>query len=211
MGLREVLVPQFRRPEGPLGRVAGLIMAARPSNRRRNYWTVELLCVGPEDRVLEIGCGPGVALAASAERTRGSVIVGLDHSPEMLDQAARRNRRAIERGRVRLQLGDLERLPMLGGPFDKIFSVNVIQFLPDKDAAFRALHDVTAPGGIVATTYQPRHRNPNRADAIKVAEEVEAHMAAAGFVAIKVEELSLRPVSAVCVLGRKGRALAFRT
>jgi len=41
--LRQNVIGQFRRPHGVLGRVAGWVMANRPSNRRRNMWTVGLL------------------------------------------------------------------------------------------------------------------------------------------------------------------------
>ena len=47
------------------GHVAGWIMGRRSSNLKRNHWAVRLLDVGPIDRVIELGCGPGVAIAAS--------------------------------------------------------------------------------------------------------------------------------------------------
>jgi hypothetical protein len=53
---------QFGRPTGFWGRAVGLLMAHRPSNRRRNARAVSLLDVRPEDRVLEIGLGPGVGV-----------------------------------------------------------------------------------------------------------------------------------------------------
>jgi hypothetical protein len=53
---------QFGHPTGFWGRAAGLLMAHRPSNRRRSAWVVSLLDVRPEDRVLEIGFGPGVGV-----------------------------------------------------------------------------------------------------------------------------------------------------
>jgi DNA-binding CsgD family transcriptional regulator len=46
---------QFGRPTGLWGSAAGLLMAHRPSNRRRNAWAVSLLDVRRDDRVLEIG------------------------------------------------------------------------------------------------------------------------------------------------------------
>jgi len=203
MGLRARVERQFRRPKGALGALAGWIMALRGSNRARSRWTVELLGVRPGERVLELGCGPGVALSLLAERARGGRVVGLDHSPLMLRQAARRNRGALADGVLELRQGDLAALPNLGGPFDKILSVNVVQFLGELAPAFRALHAALAPGGVIATTYQPRHRAPTRADALAMAERLRAAMAATGFEAIAVEELPLRPVPAVCVLGRR--------
>jgi hypothetical protein len=47
----------------------------------------------------------------------------------------------------------------------------------------------------------PRSKNPSRAEALAMAEEVKGHMAAAGFVGIRIEELALQPVPAVCIIG----------
>jgi hypothetical protein len=60
----------------------------------------------------------------------------------MLKRGTQRNLAAIKAGTVTLRLGRLERLPQLGrpielfgGPVDKLFSVNVFQFLSDRTAA----------------------------------------------------------------------------
>lgn len=202
MSVQSVIVGQFRQPHGVLGHVAGWIMAARGSNRARNEWTVGLLDIRPHDRVLEIGCGPGLALAACAAAAREGRVVGLDHSATMLGQARARCRDAVAAGRVALVLGGLEAVT---GPFEKIFSINVIQFLVDRTGAVAALHGKLAPGGVLATTYMPRNRHPTRADAERMAAEIEGCMAKAGFVAIRTEELPLEPVPALCVLGERAR------
>jgi ubiquinone/menaquinone biosynthesis C-methylase UbiE len=195
------IVSQFKQPHGLLGRVAGSIMANRPSNRRRNLWTLDLLAIRPDDRVLEIGCGPGLALAACAERLETGLITGLDHSQTMIDQARKRNRETIDSNHVRLVRGNLSRLSELPGNFDKVFSVNVVQFFENSLDAFRTLYRVTAPKGLVASTYQPRHAKATRNDALSMAAEIEGAMADAGFVGIRCGELPLVPVPAVCVLG----------
>ena len=64
--LRRWLVGQFGRPAGFWGHVAGWIMAHRTTNVVRNQWTTELLEINPDDRILEIGFGPGLAIAAVA-------------------------------------------------------------------------------------------------------------------------------------------------
>lgn len=53
---------QAGRPTGIVGRSIVLLMAHRASNRRRNTWAVSLLEVRSDDRVLEIGFGPGLAI-----------------------------------------------------------------------------------------------------------------------------------------------------
>lgn len=203
MSLWPYIIGQFRKPHGAVGHLAGWVMAHRGSNRERNAWTVGLLDIQPRERVLEIGCGPGLALAMCADRLDQGHIAGLDHSATMLDQARRRNADAIRAGRVSLHHGGLEALAELAGPFDKILSANVVQFLPDKAAAFRALFAVTAPAGMVASTYQPRGKSPSRDAAFAFANEVAAQMSEAGFTDIRTEELPLEPVPAICVIGRR--------
>lgn len=68
MSLFDVVWSQFGRPRGLLGRLAGRIMASRGSNLARNQWAVELLEVRPDDRILEVGFGPGVAVAVIGAR-----------------------------------------------------------------------------------------------------------------------------------------------
>ena len=114
--------------------------------------------------------------------------------------ARARNATAIAAGSVELVLGGLEKVAGLPGQFDKIFSINVVQFLPDRAAAFATLLGKLAPGGTVATTYMPRHRNPTRADAERMAREIADILARAGFASIRIETLDLKPVPAVCVL-----------
>jgi ubiquinone/menaquinone biosynthesis C-methylase UbiE len=123
-------VGQFGHPRGAAGNVAGWVMTHRPSNRRRNSWVASLLDVQPTDRVLEIGFGPGLAIAELRRRVGPSgQVCGIDHSDVMLRQATRRNAAAIRAGRVTLTLGTVERLPpALDGPFDAILAVNTLGF-----------------------------------------------------------------------------------
>ena len=41
--LRGAIVRQFERPSGPIGNLAGWIMAHRASNQQRSAWTVSLV------------------------------------------------------------------------------------------------------------------------------------------------------------------------
>jgi ubiquinone/menaquinone biosynthesis C-methylase UbiE len=200
MDLRNRVVEQFKKPSGAFGHIIGWIMAARGSNRERARWTVDLLQIDPDDRVLELGCGPGVALEHVGRRLQSGVVVGIDHSLVMIKQAARRNREAIATGRVLLRLGGVEDVRVLDGPFTKILSINVIQFMPDLTLFFQLLRTKLAPGGSVGTTYQPRNKNPTRSDAIAMADQMSAAMKSAGLAKIHVEECDFN-TPAVCVVG----------
>jgi SAM-dependent methyltransferase len=203
MSIIATVYRQFQKPTGFLGRVAGWIMANRPSNIERSRWTVDLLSVQPSDHVLEIGFGPGLAIAHAARLARTGRVVGVDHSALMVEQAGRRNRSAVEAGLVHLKLGGLDLLPQLGEVFDKVFSVNVLQFLPERAAALQTIRSLLKPDGLVATTVQPRHRGATAEDAQAFARRLSKEMIEMGFREVTVSELDLKPIPAVCVLARK--------
>src|SRR5919197_5793912 len=129
--LRSRIVAQFGRPTGIVGRLVGVVMATRTSNRERNRRTIELLQIRDADRVLEIGFGPGLAIEMAARLARSGKVVGVDHSEIMLRQASRRNRAAIAAGRVQLHLASADALPPFTEPFDKVMASNVHMFLHD--------------------------------------------------------------------------------
>jgi cyclopropane fatty-acyl-phospholipid synthase-like methyltransferase len=201
MSWRDAIISQFRQPRGVLGRLAGFILARRGSNLVRNRWTVDLIDPTSGEMVLEAGCGPGVALELCLSRDSVKA-VGVDHSTLMIAQAGRRNAKAVRAGRLRLIEGTIEDVPA-SAPVDKMFSINVIQFV-DRDAFVARARTLLKPGGILATTYQPRHAKGTRADALKMAGELTALLNSQGFVDVRSEEIDLKPVPAVCVLGVRG-------
>jgi SAM-dependent methyltransferase len=87
---------QFAHPQGWRGWVVGHLMALK--NRERSLWVLSLLGVRPDDRVLEIGFGPGVDIRRIAQRVRAGFVAGIDHSEMMLRQATERNRDVIPSG-----------------------------------------------------------------------------------------------------------------
>jgi SAM-dependent methyltransferase len=203
--LRREVVRQFHRPEGWLGRAAGFVLAHRPSNRKRNRWAVEQLGLRPGHRVLELGFGPGVALAECARRVPGGRVVGVDHSATMLRVARRRNARAVAEGRVALVEAPFEALPGLdlGGPFDRILSVNALTFADDPETMLRHLRERLRPGGRIAVAFQSRRPGATVADSRRGGERVAAALEANGFAHVRMEELPMDPVPAVCVLAER--------
>jgi ubiquinone/menaquinone biosynthesis C-methylase UbiE len=205
MGLKQktmrAMVRQFRRPHGMGGRAAGWVMAHRESNRKRNVWAVGLLDVQPDDRVLEIGFGPGIAIEELARRATSGRVVGVDHSEVMVRQASRRNAAAVRDGRVELRLGNAEDLPEFDGPFDKMLAVNSLMFWDDPVARLKQLRGLLVPGGRIAIVFQPRAPGSTDETAARTGQEIAAHYATAGFTDVRVETLALKPTAVVCVLG----------
>jgi SAM-dependent methyltransferase len=205
MGLKEktvrAVVGQFHEPRGVGGRIAGWVMANRGSNRERNRWAVGLLDVRPDDRVLEIGFGPGVAIHEIARRATNGLVVGVDHSEVMVRQATRRNAAAVREGRVDLRLGPAEHLPAFDAPFDKILAVNSLMFWDDPVARLKELRALLTAGGRIAIAYQPRGPNASNETATEAAKEITGYFETAGFTDVRVKTLALKPTAVVCVLG----------
>jgi ubiquinone/menaquinone biosynthesis C-methylase UbiE len=116
-------------------------------NRVPNRLAVEALDPASSDHVLEVGFGPGKALAALAARVPAGRVCGLDASPAMFRQARRRNGRAIAAGRVGLALGDFDQLPWADRSFDGVLAVNVAYFFGADGAAVSEIRRVLRPGG----------------------------------------------------------------
>ena len=194
------VVHQFANPTGIGGRVVGWVMAHRDSNVRRSRWAVELLDLQPTDRVLEVGCGPGVAVSAAAQSA--ARVVGVDRSSVMIGAARRRNASALRAGRVELVQAAVEDLPPFEAPFDKALAVNTLGHWDDPVGGLRAIQAALRPGGTIAVVAQPRLPGATAADSTAAAEGVTALLDRAGYRDVRVETLNLMP-PAVCVLARR--------
>lgn len=109
---------------------------------------VDQLDVQPDDRVLEIGCGHGVAATFVCERLGGGRLTAIDRSPKMIEAASRRNAAYIEAGRAEFLVASVEDLDLGDRRFDKVFAVRVALFhrAPDRE---RMVERWLAPGGKV--------------------------------------------------------------
>jgi ubiquinone/menaquinone biosynthesis C-methylase UbiE len=198
--VRSIVVKQFGRPRGMLGKVVGLIMRVRPSNRERNLRALMLLDIQPADAVLEVGFGPGIAIERAAELASRGKVVGIDHSEVMLRAAQRRNAPAIAAGKVELWLGSAERLPALSVRFDRVLAVNVYMFWNDPVAVLRGLRAVMKPGSAILLALQPRKAGATNDDAQAAAERMATALTGAGFENVRIEILEMAPVNTACVL-----------
>jgi SAM-dependent methyltransferase len=192
-------IGQGHHPRGAAGSVTGWVFAHRPSNRQRNRWAVSLLGVRPVDQVLELGFGPGVAVAELV-RAGAAHVYGIDHSGVMLRQASRRNAAAIRAGRVTLINAPADQLPpAVDGPFDAILAVNSLGFWPAPAERLAELRRRLAPGGRIAIASQPRCPGATADTSRGAAREIEDLLADAGFVRMSTQTLPLSP-PVICVL-----------
>jgi ubiquinone/menaquinone biosynthesis C-methylase UbiE len=110
---------------------------------------VESLDIQPGDRVLEIGCGHGVAATLVCERLSKGRLTAVDRSARMIEAATRRNAEHVASGRAEFLVANLEELDLGERRFDKVFAVRVGLFHRDAERARRLVEPWLAPGGQV--------------------------------------------------------------
>ena len=165
--LRSFFMRAFGRPQGLLGRLGGVIMARM--NVDCGVWVIGLLEVRPNDRVLEVGFGPGAVIERLSGVISAGSVAGIDPSAEMVAQARSRNAAAIRTGRVDLQLGAVDRLPFDDNSFDKALAINSMQVWPDAIAGLREMRRVLKPDGRIALGFTVYSGQSNEGVAEKLA------------------------------------------
>jgi SAM-dependent methyltransferase len=167
-------------------------------------WAVATLDPGPDDLLLEIGCGPGVAVALLCERLVSGRVVAIDRSATAIGRATKRNAEHIAAGRAVLRTVALEQLKpsdVLARQerFDKVFAMNVNLFWvrpPAKELDL--IKRLLAPGGSLYLFYgyggpSPAGKAGENADRIRGV--LTGHLSEHGFAA----EVRQRP-GMVCVV-----------
>lgn len=101
-----------------------------------------LLEPGPADRMLDVGCGTGAAVREAASRVERAV--GLDLTPEMIQEAQR-----LAEGvpRAEFVIGDAESLPFAAGEFTAVLCTTSLHHHPRPERTIAEMARVLAPGG----------------------------------------------------------------
>jgi ubiquinone/menaquinone biosynthesis C-methylase UbiE len=125
----------------------------KPLASERLRRVVEQMDIRPDDRVLEIGCGHGVAATLVCEKLKEGHLTAIDRSKKMIEAAARRNAECIAAGNAEFIVGYIEDLDLGDRRFDKIFAVRVALFHREPKRARTIVEKWLAPGGKVFTLF----------------------------------------------------------
>jgi ubiquinone/menaquinone biosynthesis C-methylase UbiE len=150
------------------------------ANRAAAAGVIDLLDIESDDKVLEVGFGPGVGIQLLAERVRAGYVGGIDPSPEMVEQATARNAQAIARGLIDLRRAHAESLPFDDNTFHKALAVNSMQVWPNPVVGLQEIRRVMKPAARVALGFTIHSGQPN--------EGLTDRLAAAGFTKTSVVE-----------------------
>ncbi len=171
-------------------------MASKTSERLR--WVVDALEVEPDDRLLEIGCGPGVAVSLVCGRLVRGHIMAIDRSLKMADMARKRNAKHVAAGRATVLAADLSDVLPGDQKFNKIFASHVNVFWQKPQEALAIVRELLTPTGVFYLLFQPLDSS-NVRNAIT---QATANLEANGFTVagVKCEVIKGGPI--VCLSAR---------
>ena len=106
------------------------------------------LGAGPDDLILDAGCGPGRHSIRAAQA--GCRVQAIDISDAAIAEARRRAAKVGLADRIRFEQADLTQLPFEDGSFEHIFSWGVVIHIPAAEEALAELVRILAPGGKLA-------------------------------------------------------------
>lgn len=140
---------------------------------------VEVLDIDPAANVLEIGCGPGVAVSLVCEQLTNGRCTALDRSAVAIDRARRRNAANVAAGKAILHQCELKDFDSGGERFDVIFAINVNVFWAGAATAeITAVQSLLTANGVFFLFYE----RPRGGELDPLAAMISHRLTDAGFV-----------------------------
>jgi ubiquinone/menaquinone biosynthesis C-methylase UbiE len=109
--------------------------------------------VQPGDRVLEIGCGHGVAATLICSKLVNGSFLAIDRSQKMVDAAAKRNEAFVKVGLAQFIKAELESADLGEKKFDKVLAMRVRLFHSEPEQAQQLAMRWLAPNGRLFVQY----------------------------------------------------------
>jgi ubiquinone/menaquinone biosynthesis C-methylase UbiE len=153
---------------------------------------MEFLDVHPGERLLDIGCGNGVAAKLMAEKAVDGFVAGIDYSQVSVSIATKRNADAIEAGKVQISLGDAIDLPYEDVFFDKVCSLESFYFWSDYLAGLREAKRVLKANGQIFIVMELVKDESRPEKNIKLAQSMDCPIFSGREVADMLEQAGFR-------------------
>jgi SAM-dependent methyltransferase len=120
----------------------------------RISWAVQVVDPQPDERLLEVGCGPGAAAELVCGRLTSGHLLATDRSAVAVARTSDRNQAHVAEGRLTVQQAALHELSLPEGELDKAFCVNVNLFWVGRaDAELALLRRALRSGGRLFILY----------------------------------------------------------
>jgi protein-L-isoaspartate O-methyltransferase len=176
-------------------------MTARLTVPARISWAVEQLQPAARDRILEIGCGGGHALARIAALAPRCAVVGIDRSALQVQQARARLRKSPAAAGWKVERVTLvDAVRCWPATFDKVFAINVNAFWVEPAKSLPALAGLLAKSGRAYLVYEP----PSASRAASLEADLGDACATFGFQVRQTLQQRFTRSVAVCFIVQRG-------
>lgn len=163
------------------GAVAARIYRLFNRNPQSNRILVALAGLTPDDRALEVGCGPGAGVEAAAEKIGADRVAGVDPSPTFVDMVRKR----VPGADVRVS--GAEDVPFADGSFTVVWSIASMHHWNDRDKGLATLTaKLSSPGRLLLA--ERLLARPGHGITREQTAEVVAHLERLGYADVRIVE-----------------------
>lgn len=179
-------------PEGEQG--SEILSHMNESHYRLTKWGFEHMEFG--ERILDIGCGGGAAIAQLAAMYPKASMYGCDVSPVSIESTYERNKNLIDEGRLKVEQCGVSKLNFPDDSFDSVYSIESLYFWPNQQEDLKEVFRVLKIGGKFMTALEMVGGSMNeRSSAIAehlnmncpTPEELKVLLENAGFSYVKID------------------------
>lgn len=204
--LKRKLAENLRQPNGWFGMLVGSFM---------NYFNNGIICLSidsiPSDKsevIVEVGIGSGKGLQLCHKRFPNSILYGIDISETMLSSSEKRNRDAIDKGKIKLLLNSIEDIEIADNSVDTLYTINTLYFWDNPNKACIEVRRVLSFNGCFILSFNPKDEMNNDLYAGDIftfysIEDVVNMLERNGFEIVSTELLDDRKEKYACVIARK--------
>ncbi|NOU19478.1 MAG: class I SAM-dependent methyltransferase [Bacteroidales bacterium] len=137
---------QLRKPSGFFGKIVSAMLIKW--NRNRYEVLINDLKIQPNDKLFEIGYGPGLGINLISKEYESCQVYGIDFSELMYLRATKRNKQFVNSNRVNLMFGDFLETEIDARNFDKVFCLNVVYFWDNLQKPFEKANSLLKNDGL---------------------------------------------------------------
>lgn len=153
-------------------------------NPKSNTAIVDVADLTPNDRALDVGCGPGAAVELAARRIGAERVSAVDPTPKFVEMVRKRV------PGVDVRLSGVESLPFDDETFTAIWTVASMHHWEDRDIGLKEISAKLAPGGR-ALIAERLLKKPGHGITEPQTEEVSALLRDLGFASTEVIDVPI--------------------
>lgn len=143
--LKKILV-NASKPQGFSGKI--MLWKMNIGHGPLSRWGLKHISIGPDMRILDIGCGGGKNIKRMLKSVPKGRVYGLDYADLSIKKSQRINKKAILQGRCDVVFGNVSKLLFEPQTFDIITAFETIYFWPKLIHNMKEVYHVLKPGGV---------------------------------------------------------------